>query len=55
MLAIIITTWFTDMFKTTLLTGVPFLLMISVGYMIWKNVNESNIVIEKDTISSDME
>ncbi|MBO1581013.1 amino acid permease [Bacillus sp. XF8] len=55
MLAIIITTWFTDMFKTTLLTGVPFLLMISIGYMIWKKVNESNIVIEKDTILSDME
>ncbi|MEY8349436.1 amino acid permease [Bacillus cereus] len=55
MLAIIITTWFTDMFKTTLLTGVPFLLIISIGYMIWKKANESTIVIEKDTISSGRE
>ncbi|MBC6975921.1 amino acid permease [Bacillus sp. Xin] len=55
MLAIILTTWFTDMFKTTLLTGIPFLLMISIGYMIWKKANERNIVIEKDTISSGRE
>ncbi|MEN1934142.1 amino acid permease [Paenibacillus sp. 102] len=55
MLAIIITTWFTDMFKTTLLTGVPFLLMISIGYMIWKKANERNIVVDKDTISSGRE
>lgn len=55
MLAIIITTWFTDMFKTTLLTGVPFLLMISIGYMIWKKANARNIVIEKDMTSRDVE
>ncbi|WP_000415283.1 amino acid permease [Bacillus cereus] len=55
MLAIIITTWFTDMFKTTLLTGIPFLLIISIGYMIWKKANERNIVIEKDTTSREVE
>ncbi|PFK32191.1 amino acid permease [Bacillus cereus] len=54
MLAIIITTWFTDMFKTTLLTGIPFLLIISIGYMIWKKANERNIVIEKDTTSREV-
>ncbi|PFA22580.1 amino acid permease [Bacillus cereus] len=55
MLAIIITTWFTDMFKTTLLTGIPFLLIISIGYMIWKKANERNIAIEKDTTSREVE
>jgi len=35
MLAIIITTWFTDAFQMTLIVGVPWMIFITVAYWIW--------------------
>jgi len=35
MLAALVSTYFTDVFRLTLLTGVPFILVLSVGYAIW--------------------
>lgn len=51
MFAILITTWFTDMFKSTLTTGIPFLLVVTIGYFVWKKANERRVLVKKDGVS----
>ena len=51
MFAILITTWFTDMFKSTLTTGIPFLLVVTIGYFVWKKANERKVFVNNDEVS----
>lgn len=39
LLAIVLSTWFSPMFKDTLVLGFPWLLLITVAYFIWKKIN----------------
>lgn len=48
MLAIMFTTWFTDAFQMTLLVGVPWMILITLAYWLWKRaaVNRTEITEE---------
>ncbi|GGE60859.1 amino acid permease [Priestia taiwanensis] len=43
LVSVVLSTWFSDMFKDTLILGFPWLIFISIAYIIWKKVNDKKI------------
>lgn len=44
--AVVISTWFSEPFKATMIVGVPWLIFITIAYFVWKNVNEKRNISE---------
>ncbi|GIN85945.1 amino acid permease [Heyndrickxia sporothermodurans] len=43
LLAVVVSTWFSPMFKDTLILGFPWLILITAVYFIWKKINEKRL------------
>ncbi|MEW9672890.1 amino acid permease [Ammoniphilus sp. 3BR4] len=48
MLSITITTWFTEEFKMTLYVGIPWLVLITAAYILWRKANAQSKDVEKE-------
>ena len=43
---VVLSTWFSDMFHETLVYGIPWLILITAAYLIWKKANPDAPVIQ---------